>query len=378
MVTLRDVCDIRSGEFTSACERADISPYPVYGANGVIGRGATPNLTEPAVLVGRVGSVGAVTVPTVPARATDNVLICQPRAQLDVGYLALYLRYFRPERLRSASIQPLLTGSALKSISIPLPPLDEQRRIASRLHDQLDEADRARAWTDQTARQVAELERRTLDLTFGGAAEDQWPLARLDSIAVLTDGDWILTADYSSGGVRLLQVGDVGIGEMRVKSRRWVTMKRARELNCTLLEPGDVLISRMPEPLGRAAHYRGDQDPAITAVDVTIARLNHDRIDRDYLLGYMRSSPWFEAARAKASGATRPRISRLNLGALPLPIRPLDEQRRIAARLREQLAEIDRAKAALAAQREAIDALPAALLREVFGPPGRVAGSIKP
>lgn len=46
---------------------------------------------------------------------------------------------------------------------------------------------------------------------------------------------------------------------------------------------------------------------------------------------------------------------------------PIAEQRRIAVRLREQLDEIDRAKAALEAQRKAIDALPAALLREVFG-----------
>jgi hypothetical protein len=45
----------------------------------------------------------------------------------------------------------------------------------------------------------------------------------------------------------------------------------------------------------------------------------------------------------------------------------LDEQRRFVARLHEQLAEIDRAKAALGTQRKAIDALPAALLREVFG-----------
>jgi len=46
---------------------------------------------------------------------------------------------------------------------------------------------------------------------------------------------------------------------------------------------------------------------------------------------------------------------------------PIAEQHRIATSLREQLAEIDRAKAALEAQRNAIDALPAALLREVFG-----------
>ena len=53
---------------------------------------------------------------------------------------------------------------------------------------------------------------------------------------------------------------------------------------------------------------------------------------------------------------------------LKLALPPVVEQRRIAARLREQLAEIDRTKAALNAQRKAVDVLPAALLREVFGP----------
>ena len=53
-------------------------------------------------------------------------------------------------------------------------------------------------------------------------------------------------------GVRLLQVGDIGRGRLRMKSRRYVTADRARELNCTLLEPGDILISRMADPIGRA------------------------------------------------------------------------------------------------------------------------------
>lgn len=55
------------------------------------------------------------------------------------------------------------------------------------------------------------------------------------------------------------------------------------------------------------------------------------------------------------------------LSTVEVPTPPITEQRIIAARLREQLAEIDRAKAALEAQRAAVDALPAALLREVFG-----------
>jgi type I restriction enzyme R subunit len=49
---------------------------------------------------------------------------------------------------------------------------------------------------------------------------------------------------------------------------------------------------------------------------------------------------------------------------LSTPYRGGETSRRL---LREQLNEIDRAKAVLNAQRKAIDALPAALLREVFG-----------
>ena len=52
--------------------------------------------------------------------------------------------------------------------------------------------------------------------------------------------------------------------------------------------------------------------------------------------------------------------------ALPLPLPPVDEQRRIAGRLREQLSILAEARVALEAQLEAADALPAANLRNVF------------
>jgi hypothetical protein len=61
------------------------------------------------------------------------------------------------------------------------------------------------------------------------------------------------------------------------------------------------------------------------------------------------------------------KITRAKLNAAVIPVPGLDDQRRVVADLAAELAEIDRAKAALEAQRNAIDALPAALLREVFG-----------
>ena len=164
----------------------------------------------------------------------------------------------------------------------------------------------------------------------------------------------------------MIQVGDVGRGSLRIKSRRFVTSKRAAELKCTLLQQGDVLISRMAEPIGRACLLPDLGYPAITAVDVAIFRPSLRLVDPEYLVAFMNCRRWYNAAAEKASGATRARVSRSALGKLPVPLPAITEQRRIAAELRERLATIDQMTRALDAQLEAIEALPAALLRRAF------------
>jgi len=66
------------------------------------------------------------------------------------------------------------------------------------------------------------------------------------------------------------------------------------------------------------------------------------------------------------SGATFAEVSKSQLEGFEIPLPPLPEQQRIAAILNEQLAAVERARAAAEAQLQAAKALPAAYLREVF------------
>jgi type I restriction enzyme S subunit len=193
-----------------------------------------------------------------------------------------------------------------------------------------------------------------------------WRWVRLASIGQLVDGDWILNSDYSASGVRLLQVGDIGCGKFLGKSSRFVSLERALELRCTFLRPGDILISRMPEPIGRACILPDLGYPAITAVDVSILRLERNCAEPDFVVQYLNSDQWYRLVLNYASGATRPRVSRTKLENFEIPLPPLSEQRRIAAILKEQMAAVERARAAAQAELEAIEALPAALLRRAF------------
>jgi len=199
-----------------------------------------------------------------------------------------------------------------------------------------------------------------------GRVVRDWPTAKLIDLGILNDGDWILTTDYAAAGVRLLQVGDIGVRRFIGKSSRFVAEQRCRELRCTFLKPGDILISRMAEPIGRACRLPDLGYSCITAVDVSIWRPRTEHLDPDYAVFYLNSEEWLARVLARASGATRARISRVNLGTLTIPLPPLAEQRRIAAMLTEQMAQLDRARAAAEVQLAAIRALPAAHLRAIF------------
>lgn len=196
-----------------------------------------------------------------------------------------------------------------------------------------------------------------------------WRWVRLKDVGGIADGDWILTSDYAASGVRLIQVGDVGKGRFVGKSSRHITLERAKELNCTFLQAGDILISRMPDPMGRACVMPDLEYPCITAVDVSIWRPNSDIADREYLTHYLNSSEWYARVSGLASGATRQRISRLNLENLTVPLPSLSEQKRIAAILNEQTAAVERARTAAEAQLKATKDLPSAYLRSVFDSP---------
>jgi type I restriction enzyme S subunit len=166
-----------------------------------------------------------------------------------------------------------------------------------------------------------------------------------------------------------LQVGDVGRGVLKVKSERFISPERAGQLKCTMLLPGDILISRMPDPIGRACAVPDLGYAAITAVDVTIFRPREDVLDRDFAVLYMNSRGWLKAVAAEASGATRARISRRNLERQLIPLPHLSDQRRIALELRECLTTMDVMTKLIEEERGAIEALPAALLRRAFAKP---------
>lgn len=179
-----------------------------------------------------------------------------------------------------------------------------------------------------------------------------WVWATLDELVapggVFTDGDWVESKDQDPDGeVRLTQLADVGDGYFRDRSNRYLTVSAADRLNCTYLEPGDVLIARMPEPLGRACLFPGSDRPAVTVVDVRVLRPGSSGLDNRWLMWAINSPQVRQQIRHYQTGTTRKRISGKNLGRIEVAVPPVAEQRRIVEALEEQLSRLDAAERAV-------------------------------
>ena len=136
------------------------------------------------------------------------------------------------------------------------------------------------------------------------------------------DGNWIESKDQSDSGIRLIQTGNIGIGEYldKLQNARFISEDTFKRLNCTEIFPGDVLVSRLPDPVGRACIAPDLSVRQITAVDCCIIRFNKHRLLPELFVAYTKSDRYYKNVEGFLTGATRSRISRSNLGKVQIPL----------------------------------------------------------
>ncbi|MDO8590554.1 MAG: restriction endonuclease subunit S [bacterium] len=173
-----------------------------------------------------------------------------------------------------------------------------------------------------------------------------WQTKKLTELCeVFADGDWIEKKDQSREGIRLIQTGNIGSGYFkdRGEKARYVSEKTFHRLNCTEILPKDCLVSRLPDPVGRACIIPETREKMITAVDCTIIRFKNEVLPQ-WFVDYSLSHEYQNQINSEVGGATRQRISRANLGQIEIPLPTLAEQKRIVKRLDEVFEKLSKAK----------------------------------
>ncbi len=244
-------------------------------------------------------------------------------------YLAYWLRGQQDHLIRLAGGTTFkeISKSALKGIPIPLPPLDEQWRIAGILN-------RAARIERLRTRATALLHTFASALfikMFGDPMDNPmgWNIEPLGNLCIMTQYGTSRKANDKADGIPILRMGNVTYGgDIDCTDLKYVILSET-EIAKYILHAGDILFNRTnsKELVGKTGIW-DDRFMAVAASYFIRLRLDETRVCPFYVWALMNSGAMkhrlFDIARGAIGQAN---INARELKSLPLPIPPVPLQR---------------------------------------------------
>jgi type I restriction enzyme S subunit len=264
----------------------------------------------------------------------------------------------------SGALYPAITASFLRSLPIPLPPLDEQRRIVGLLDRAAEIRRRADAARAKTRAIIPAL---FLD-TFGDPTTNpkEWPIQSLNELAEIGSG---LTKGRRFNGAPTeptpyLRVANVQADRLDLAEIKMIDATDGDRVRCRLL-PGDLLMTEGGDldKLGRCAMWRGEIDLCLHQNHIFRVRLGHTVVP-NYARAFMQSATargYFLRVAKQTTGIAS--INKTQLGQLPVWVPPL----RLQTAFAEKASRLDSLARHLDAAAAKAEVMAAGLSAEVFG-----------
>jgi type I restriction enzyme S subunit len=347
-------------------------------------------------------------------RDAKNPLVCsnfcrQVRLHPDVdpAYVALVLRH-RYERgdvndcqSQTTNLRNLDFAEFLAGVTVPLPPLHEQRRIVAQAGELLAQAYQVRRRLALLPAVLRRFRQSVLAHAFSGrltarwrvrrsdreaprfsdATEwqvpeplevpeipESWTLVALDDLVTRVQHGMSVKADGDAGsGVPMLRMPNIQDGRLDLSDLKYVK-RGAKGLQRFLLEPGDVLFNRSNSPnlVGKAAVVDVDREMVFASYVVRLI-CDDQRVSSRFVCAWI-NSPWGRqwAHTVRTDGVGQSNIKASNLRRMPVPTPPLTEQLEIVRRMENLFRFADAVESRVATATAEADKLAQAVLDQAL------------
>ena len=359
----------------------DVGNGPVLELGAVIGSGKT--LIPAGVVLfcklnPRINRVWRITDSQAHRRicSTEFLPLAPRSAELVPTYLEWVLREPRAlETLRGQARAATKSRERLKphrvmALSIPLPPLPEQKRIVAILNQQRAVVERARAAAETQLEAARALPAAYLREVFESPEAKAWPKAPLGAVSEVVSGV-ALGRDLRGAETRsvpYLRVANVKDGRLDL-SDVYETDATGAEIRQLALRRGDLLLTEGGDrdKLGRGTVWDEQIPECIHQNHIFRVRFRHGRFDPWFVSAQMASvygKAYFFAHGKQTTGIAT--INQTVLKGFPIMEPGISEQKRIVAILNAQMAASERARMVADEGLGAVERLPGAILRKAF------------
>ena len=290
--------------------------------------------------------------------------------------------YFRKYALNSA------TGSTIKNVPlqaincfyVPIPPLEEQKRIVKSIEYWLSFADCIADNKEKLQDSIKQAKSKVLDLAIHGKLVPQdpndepasellkrinpkaeiisdnghyqklpegWCMTALCNISTILNGYAFKSSEYvSSDGIRIIRIANVQDGYIEDKLPQYYPKTKSSNLGQFLLKYNDLLMS-LTGNVGRVGMLPKSLLPAALNQRVACIRENNLVVNKYYLFYLFQSNNFCSECIKSAKGVAQLNISTEWLKSYSILLPPITEQKRIVGKIEEIFAQLDAIETAL-------------------------------
>ena len=303
-----------------------------------------------SVLIAMYGAtIGRTGILNVDATTNQACCACLPYEGVYNRYLFRVLQALKQTFINMAAggAQPNISKEKITRTTIPLPPIDEQRRIVSRLDAILPLI----AELESAENELAALERRfpgdmrdsllqaAIKGRLTGSNTDNWRYVRLGDVGNFVRGHGIKKSDTTETGKPCIRYGQLYTTFKTSFSEAVSFVPDAIFQKSIKVHKNDILMALTGEnkiDIALAVAYMGDDEIAMGG-DMTKFTYTADTINPMYLV-YCLNSPYAISRKSQlATGNIIVHISNDKLASIIIPLPPIDEQHKIVTRLNELL-----------------------------------------
>ena len=321
-------------------------------------------LVPPAsIIMSTRAPIGYLAINERPMAFNQGCLGIVPLPVLDTHYARYFLEGSRQalHDLGTGATFPELSASALKAFPIPLPPLEEQRRIVAVLDEAFEGLARARANIEANLADAEEVFERRLDATFDTLAQGA-PARALGDLGEVQTGSTPATRrpELYGGALAFVKPGDFRVdGTLDYGG---ASLSDAGRAMARVVAPGSVAMVCIGATIGKVGYTERE-----VATNQQINTLTPSEADAEFLHYQMRTKMFQAAVRSQAGQATLPIINKSKWSSLRVHVpEDIESQRNIAAELRELRSTLAEYQRGADYQLADLDALRQSLLARAF------------
>ena len=314
------------------------------------------------LLVGCIGDIGKLGITSELSSSNQQLTGILPNDETNVSYLYYWFKGNKKvlENYSNNAVVPILNNRTLETVKIPLPPLDQQKKIASIL----DSADAYRQKTKALIEKYDELTQSLFLDMFGDPVSNPkgWEVNFLKQITTKIGSGATPRGGkqaYKKEGISLIRSMNVYDNRFKYKNLAFIDEVQAAKLKNVIVEKGDVLFNITGASICRSSVVPDDVLPARVNQHVSILRPIQSIITSKFLSRFLIS----ENVKTKllgvgsGGGAVMEAITKEQLQSIEVIKPPLELQNEFSKRVQAIEAQKAQVQASLAQAEDLFNSL---------------------